>query len=306
MAPVPVSFHPPAARPAPRPLRAGRLCREGGRSLALAAVVAAGLSGGDGIGFGPAPAWAQSAGQTAADRELIGRMQVRIAELERLVQDLTGKVEEALYANRRLEDQLQNQLADMDFRLNALEGNPMPGAGGAGGGGASGSAVPPSTSQSGILGTLPMDNGATADSQAAGAMGEQATVLPDAPAAEQYNFAFSLLRRADYAGAEQAFKAFLEAHPGHNLSGNAQYWLGETYYVRGDYEQAAVAFMSGYQTYPDSTKAPDNLLKLGLAMNNLGKTREACAAFTRLSSQYPRAPEAIKRRADAEVSRLGC
>jgi tol-pal system protein YbgF len=262
-----------------------------GPVLALALVMA--LSAG--------PASAQQ-----ANNELLGRMQVRISELERLVQDLTGKVEQATYDNRQLKAQLDNALGDVQYRLNALEGNPTPAPGNApsagmaqtGAGGAS-----PSADQ-GVLGYIPGGQGPASPGNSGGSAA--AGILPDAPEPEQYNYAFSMLHKADYAGAEQAFKAFLAQHPNGNLAGNAQYWLGETYYVRGDYEQAAVAFMSGYKTYPQSTKGPDNLLKLGMAMANLGKAKEACAAFGRLGSQYPRAAEAIKRRAGAEMSRLGC
>ncbi|MCF8480355.1 MAG: tol-pal system protein YbgF [Rhodospirillum sp.] len=263
-----------------------------GPILALALVMA--LSAG--------PASAQQ-----ASNELLGRMQVRISELERLVQDLTGKVEQTSYENRQIKAQLDNALGDIQYRLNALEGNPTPPQGASMGG----QAVPntgtaPPAGEQGVLGYIPGGQGASADSASTTVMAPSTSILPDAPEAEQYNYAFSMLRRADYAAAEEAFKAFLAQHPNGNLSGNAQYWLGETYYVRGDYEQAAVAFMSGYKTYPQSTKGPDNLLKLGMAMANLSKTKEACAAFGRLDSQYPRAAEAIKRRATAEMGRLGC
>ncbi|WP_413206075.1 tol-pal system protein YbgF [Rhodospirillum sp. A1_3_36] len=250
-----------------------------------------------------------SAGPASAQQgnsDLLGRMQVRISELERLVQDLTGKVEQATYDNRQLKAQLDNALGDVQYRLNALEGNPTPAAGGAPSAGIAQPGVggtPPSGEQ-GVLGYIPGGQApASPKTPGAASMG---SILPDAPEPEQYNYAFSMLHKADYAGAEQAFKAFLAQHPNGKLSGNAQYWLGETYYVRGDYEQAAVAFMTGYKTYPQSTKGPDNLLKLGMAMANLGKAKEACAAFGRLDSQYPRAAEAIKRRASAEMSRLGC
>lgn len=193
--------------------------------------------------------------QANSANDMVGRMQYRISELERLVQDLTGKVEQSLYENRQLQTKLENAQSDIDFRLNALE---------------------------------------------------SAGALPAGSENDQYNYAFSLLRNADYPAAEQAFKAFLDQHPKGSLAGNAQYWLGETYYVRGDYEQAAVAFMGGYQSHPDSSKGPDNLLKLGLAMANLGKSKEACAAFGRLESQYPKAADAIKRRAKEGMSKLGC
>lgn len=130
--------------------------------------------------------------------------------------------------------------------------------------------------------------------------------LPDGSPKEQYDYAFDILRQADYARAEKALRMFLDANASDDLAGNAQYWLGETYYVRGDFEQAAVEFLSGYQTYPASTKGPDNLLKLGLSMARLGQTDGACTALTRLATEYPSANDTIRRRAQTERARLKC
>ena len=132
------------------------------------------------------------------------------------------------------------------------------------------------------------------------------TALPVGSPKEQYDYAFNILRQADYARAEKALRLFLDANATDDLAGNAQYWLGETYYVRGDFEQAAVEFLSGYQTYPSSSKGPDNLLKLGLSMARLGQTDGACTALTRLATEYPSANDTIQRRAQTERARLKC
>ncbi len=130
--------------------------------------------------------------------------------------------------------------------------------------------------------------------------------LPDGPPQEQYEYAFGLLRQADYAKAEQALSKFLDAHPEHELAGNAKYWLGETFYVRGNYERAAVTFAEGFQTYPDSQKAPDNLLKLGMSLAQIDRTDDACGIFAELQSRYPDAKNNILQRAEREQSRLNC
>lgn len=132
------------------------------------------------------------------------------------------------------------------------------------------------------------------------------TALPPGTPKEQYDYAFGILRQADYARAEKALRLFLESNSENDLAGNAQYWLGETYYVRGDFEQAAVEFLSGYQTYPSSSKGPDNLLKLGLSMARLGQTDGACTALSRLATEYPSANDTIRRRAQTERARLQC
>ena len=69
-----------------------------------------------------------------------------------------------------------------------------------------------------------------------------AAKLPTGSAQEQYDYAFGLLRAADYANAEVALGTFIKSHPDNSLTSNAHYWLGETYYVRGKYGDAAAAF----------------------------------------------------------------
>lgn len=124
--------------------------------------------------------------------------------------------------------------------------------------------------------------------------------------AEQYNFAFDRLRRADYAGAEEVLRDFIQRYPNDPLAGNAQYWLGETYYVRADYNGAAAAFAEGYLKYPNSGKASDSLLKLGMALGQLGQKADACRAFAKLGAEYSNASALIKTRASDEKRRLNC
>jgi tol-pal system protein YbgF len=130
--------------------------------------------------------------------------------------------------------------------------------------------------------------------------------LPDGPPKVQYDFAFDLLRRNDFARAEVAFRDFLKRHPKDPLAGNAQYWLGETHYVRSDFQQAAVEFMAGYQNYPRTNKGPDNLLKLAMSMSSMGQTQGACTALNRLTKDYPKAPEEVQKPAAAERAKLKC
>ncbi len=135
---------------------------------------------------------------------------------------------------------------------------------------------------------------------------DPAAVLPDADTEAQYKHAFGLLRQADYAAAEEALRAFVEAHPEHDLAGNAKYWLGETYYVRNDYERAAVTFAEGFRNYPKSNKAPDNLLKLGMSLARIDRVDDACGIFAELLDRYPDSARNIIQRARREQQRLSC
>lgn len=130
--------------------------------------------------------------------------------------------------------------------------------------------------------------------------------LPQGSPKQQYDFAFDLLKRQDYARAEAAFREFVKQNPKDTLAGNAQYWLGESLYVRGDYQAAAVEFMNGYQQYPKSNKGPDNLLKLGMAMSRLNQAQGACTALGRIAKEYPDAPDEIRKTAQSERSKLKC
>jgi len=151
--------------------------------------------------------------------------------------------------------------------------------------------------------------GKTGSSYAAGGEQTAATgpyALEGATADEQYQYAFDLLRQNKYGDAEQALRTFVDQYPEHPLAGNASYWLGETFYVRQDYDNAALTFAEGFQKYPQSGKAPDSLLKLGMSLAALGETGDACKAFGELSSRYPKASDSVKQRVTKEQSKNGC
>ncbi|MEO1607952.1 MAG: tol-pal system protein YbgF [Pseudomonadota bacterium] len=121
-----------------------------------------------------------------------------------------------------------------------------------------------------------------------------------------YEAAYGLLLQQDYDGAQQAFSEFLENYPQSDLAGNAQYWLGDTYYLQGDYQKAAGAFLKGYRTYSSSAKAPDSLLKLAMSLDRLNQRAAACASLSEISEKYPQAPQHLQLRAQQEARRLRC
>jgi tol-pal system protein YbgF len=130
--------------------------------------------------------------------------------------------------------------------------------------------------------------------------------LPGGSASDQYNQAYGLLKQADYPAAEAAFRTFISQHPDDALAGSAQYWLGETFYVRGKYVDAASAFAEGYRRYPKGSKAADDLLKLGMSLARANQKQNACVALAQLDRDFPQPGAAIKERASAEKKRLGC
>jgi tol-pal system protein YbgF len=282
----------------------------------------------------------------AQDQGVLAQQEVRIQQLEGQIRELNGQLEQMSYQVRQMTDRLDKLVADVDFRLRELEGGgaAMGDLGAAGGAPAADdptSLAPPpreeppaSLSQSTgggqpqTLGTMSQsqydtqsrllnqnaDPAAAAD--AAGAAGSPAGgdqtaatgpyALEGETADEQYQHAFDLLRRNNYGEAEQALRTFVDQYPDHPLAGNASYWLGETFYVRQDYSNAALTFAEGFQKYPESGKAPDSLLKLGMALAALGETGDACKAFGELNSRYPKASDGVRQRVSKEQAKNGC
>jgi tol-pal system protein YbgF len=222
----------------------------------------------------------------SAQRDSSVYIEDRMNQLQQTITMLTGQVEQLQYQNQQLKQQLEKMQTDYDFRIDQLE----KGKGGGGlrppGPGPTSTAPPPPPGHSPTASVTP---------PAGGAQGEQL-----------YHDAFKLLQDGDYAGAERAFKSFVQNNPKHPLAGNAQYWLGETYYARREYQNAMVAFAEGYKTYKASPKGPDNLLKLGITLAVMNKKQEACAVFQRFNQDYPRATDLQKRRVDQERQRNGC
>lgn len=123
---------------------------------------------------------------------------------------------------------------------------------------------------------------------------------------QMYETAYGYLLQRDYGAAEAAFDDFLKKFPSDSLAGNAQYWLGESHFVRGQYKAAAGAFLKGYQAYVQSPKAPDSLLKLAMSLDRLGQKDAACSSYNELGTKFPNAPQAVKARAQSERQRAGC
>ena len=222
--------------------------------------------------------------------------QVRLQQMEERVRTMTGQLEEMDYRQRQMSDKLDQLVASIDSRFAAL------GQGAAPAPAATSDAGTGAATETGSAGTLTNQDLAVGESGDAAA----AAALPAGSEMDQYNYAFSLLRKADYDGAESAFNQFIAAHPDTTLSGNAYYWLGETYYVRNSYSDAAIAFLKGYQRVPNGDKAADNLLKLGMTLTRLDKKAEACATFAELKSKFPDAPQTVRDKAAQEASAAGC
>jgi len=133
---------------------------------------------------------------------------------------------------------------------------------------------------------------------------DRESLLPDKPTEEQYEFAVSFMKIGDYETAEFALKEFIEKNKDHDLAGSAQYWYGETFRIRQLYSDAATAYLDGYQNYPKSKKAPDNLLKLGITMVQLGEKDQGCKMISGLKKEYPKASKSVLQKAQYEQKKI--
>ena len=132
------------------------------------------------------------------------------------------------------------------------------------------------------------------------------SLLPNKPTDEQYEFAVSFMKIGDYETAEFALREFIDKNKDHDLAGNAQYWYGETFRIRQLYSDAATAYLDGYQNYPKSDKAPDNLLKLGITMVQLGEKDQGCKMISGLKKEYPKASKSVLQKAQYEQKKFKC
>jgi tol-pal system protein YbgF len=249
----------------------------------------------------------------------------RMNGLERQVTVLTGQIEDLDIKMRQLTARMDKLTTDLEFRISQLEG----GQGAAPRSPATAGAAPTPSSQAGQPVQLPSTDRLTQPGPQAGVLRppppgapytpstpapltppQQQAAAPAAPAGgsveQQYEAAQQMLRAGQYAQAEQTLRDLVARNPRHQLAASAQYWLGETYYVRQDYQNAAVAFADGYKNYPKGNKAPDTLLKLGMSLSAQKKDQDACAVYDRLNKEYPTAPEIVRRRATEERRKSRC
>ena len=152
-----------------------------------------------------------------------------------------------------------------------------------------------------IIDTISQDNIVTFEEQEI-----VLAILPEGDEKGQYEYAMGLLKQGDYELAEKAFREFMTVGNDSSLLSNANFWLAETYYVRENYKDAAKNYLSLYQVYPDSKKAADALLKLGISLVNMDQKEQGCVTFIQLKDTYPNANTAVLDRGKLEIEKNGC
>ncbi|GGC64562.1 tol-pal system protein YbgF [Chelatococcus reniformis] len=128
---------------------------------------------------------------------------------------------------------------------------------------------------------------------------------PASPRAD-YDAAFSDMSERHYDQAEMGFRRYLQSHPRDRLVPDATYWLGESYYQRGRYREAAEQFLKVSTDFGGSGKAPDSLVKLGMSLNRIGAHDQACATYGEVIRRYPQASAEVRSAIDRERRRTKC
>ncbi len=244
-------------------------------------------------------------------------VEIRLQQIEGEMRDLRGTLEQQSYEIRQLKDQLERATSDLELRMNDLEGGSTSSSKNSNAGGryTTGNVTPRVQPQQPQQPVAPAGNtgGQTYQwssgdntAQQLGSYNASGGASAADLAAATYDNAFSMVKNRQYDRAQVEFEAFLADYPKHALAGNAKYWLGETHYVRGNFETSARIFAEGYQQHPKGSKAADNLLKLGLSLDALGKRDDACIALQQLKKENPAGAAPVLRRADQEMSRLSC
>ena len=133
-----------------------------------------------------------------------------------------------------------------------------------------------------------------------------ATAPPSQSPRDNFDLAYGYLQRRDYSLAEVTFRDFLRRFPSDRLAAEAQYWLGESLFLRQSYRDAADAFLAMSKKYETSAKAPDALLRLGQSLAALDEKELACATFGEVARKYPRASTSVKQAVEREQKRVRC
>lgn len=219
----------------------------------------------------------------------------RITELQAEVQSLRGQVEEQSFKIQELEKRNRDQYVDLDSRIARIEsgqagtGAPLldptatpPAAG----------ADPAATPPSGIVMEAPevrppVDAGLQSLPADGTDMAPTETIVDPAAERAAYESAFDSLKNGQYAEAARRFQGFLAQYPTGEYSPNAQYWLGESYYVTQNYQIALDSFQGLLSRFPSSNKAPDALLKVGYCHYELKQWPQAEATLNQVVQQYP-------------------
>lgn len=133
-----------------------------------------------------------------------------------------------------------------------------------------------------------------ADSTAAPTTQPEAAVRqPQYPPIQQlYQIAFGDFMGGRYGLSASEFATVVQDYPYEQLSGNAQFYIGEANYHQHKYREAVHAYQLVLENFPGNSKAPASRLHEAYAEIALGNQEAAMHDLKALINRYPETPEA--------------
>jgi len=107
-----------------------------------------------------------------------------------------------------------------------------------------------------------------------------------------YSLAYQDFKSAKYEDARRGFQKYLEQNPNTDLSDNAQFWIGETYYLENNYEKAILEYEKVIKNFPDGDRVPHALLKQGLSFLKLGDEDSGKLLLQQVFKDFPNTGQA--------------
>ncbi len=229
-----------------------------------------------------------------------GNAVAKLGAVEEEMRQLRGLVEQSQYESRTATQALEKYRGDTDYRVQALEAKIVALETAA----AAAPVVAEASPTGETLATAAPVEPATYQKEAEPEPALTGRDFPNSNA--HYSYAFKLLNQKDYPAAAASFDQFVKKFPSDPLTGNAYYWLGESYYARGDYTRAAEGFRKGFEVNPEGQKAPDNLLKLAMSLSKVKRTKEACIVLKQVQSKYGDSSPRTAAKAAQELTSQQC
>ncbi len=123
---------------------------------------------------------------------------------------------------------------------------------------------------------------------------------------DDYDAAVSTLQAGNFELAEKSFSKFLAKNSKTKYAPAATFYLGESFYLRNRYREAAEKYLEITTKFAQSGQAPDALLRLGQSLIAIGAKEQACASFNEIEVKYPAAPARVKETAQRESKKIQC
>jgi tol-pal system protein YbgF len=204
----------------------------------------------------------------------------QVQTLQQQIAELKGVIEEQIHQINSLKEKQKLLYIDIDSRLTEIESNRNTSV--------AGSTLENPTSQTGTNNnnspklTVEVDEGYNSGITTQ-AINEPALSSDQ----DDYDIAFAHLRAGRFLESARAFEDFIQKYPNNDLTDNAYYWLGESYYVKRQYPQALAAFQSLTKKFPASNKAADSWLKIGYSYYEMDDTIKAEENLQKVIDNYP-------------------